>query len=291
MISIIITSYKEPKTIEKCVKSIVSQKIKENYELLVIAPDKETLESAKKASKKVIALKDSAIGKWNALNIGFKKAKGRLLILCDGDNYLEKNSINLMIDAFDDLEVGIAGGRVVSLNSDKNLMGYWSHLLAEAANKERIKRRKKKEFIDCSGNLLGLRAGIIKELPADLLSEDAYMSHYVWNKGFDTEYVSKAKVFVKYPDNLSDWIKQKRRSAGGHPQIKKYFKKSPAMRSFSKEIVRGPFYAISYAKNLKELMWSLILFPVRLYLWFLTFFDRKTKKNFKQIWQRVESTK
>jgi cellulose synthase/poly-beta-1,6-N-acetylglucosamine synthase-like glycosyltransferase len=291
MISIIITAFKEPDSIKKCVKSIVSQKIKESYELFVIAPDKETLDSAKKTSKKVISLKDNALGKWNALNICFKRARGRVIILCDGDTYLGKNSINPIIEAFNDDEIGIISGRVMSLNKKDDLMSYWSKLLTNAAHKERLKRRKKKAFIDCSGYLIGLRTGIIKKLPANLLSEDAYMSQYVWNKGFDTEYVSQAKVFVKYPTNLKDWIKQKRRSAGGYPQLKKYFKKTTKMRSFSNEAIKGPFYAISYAKNLKELIWSLVLFPVRLYLWILTFYDRKTKKNFKQIWQRVESTK
>ncbi|MFA5333174.1 MAG: glycosyltransferase family 2 protein [Candidatus Nanoarchaeia archaeon] len=291
MISIVITAFKEPETIGKCVKSVVSQKIKENYELLVIAPDKETLESAKKSSNKVTALKDNALGKWNALNIGFKKSKGRLLILCDGDTYLGINSINPIIEAFDNEEVGIISGRVMSLNKKNDLMGYWSQLLTNAAHKERLIRRSKKTFIDCSGYLIGLRAGIIKELPADLLSEDAYMSQYVWSKGFDTEYVPSAKVFVKYPINLKDWVKQKRRSAGGYPQLKKYFKNNPKMRSFSSEAIKGPFYAISYAKNFKELIWSFVLFPVRLYLWILTFYDKVTKKNFKQIWQRVESTK
>ncbi|MDD5053842.1 MAG: glycosyltransferase family 2 protein [Candidatus Nanoarchaeia archaeon] len=291
MISVIITAYNESKTIGKCIKSIASQKIKEPYELLIIAPDKETLDSAKKANPKARLIKDNAIGKWNALNMGFKKAKGRILILCDGDNYLDKDSINLIIDSFDNEEVGISGGKVLSTNKNKNLMGYWSKLLADAAHKEKLKRRKNKNFIDCSGNLIGLRAGIISELPADLLSEDAYMSKYVWNKGFDTEYVPKAKVYAKYPDNFSDWIKQKRRSAGGYPQLNKYFKKTPKMRSFLIEAIKGPFYAISYAKNLRELFWSLILFPARLYLWILIFYDKLTKKKFKQVWKRVESTK
>ncbi len=291
MISVIITAFKEPSTIGKCIKSVVSQKIKESYELLVIAPDKETLDAAKKASSKVIALKDDALGKWNALNMGFKKAKGRVLILCDGDTYLGKNSINFIIDSFNDSEIGIVSGKVISTNDKDNLMGYWSHLLTDAAHKERLAKRKKKEFIDCSGYLIGLRTGIIKELPKDLLSEDAYMSHYVWDKGFDTGYSPKAEVFVKYPDNLNDWFKQKRRSAGGYPQLSQYFKKTPKMRSFSSEVIKGPFYTISYAKNAKELFWSILLFPARLALWTMAFFDQKSKKSFKQIWQRVESTK
>ncbi|VVB75959.1 Glycosyltransferase AglE [Candidatus Tiddalikarchaeum anstoanum] len=291
MISIIVTAYKEEKTINKCLKSITSQKISEPFEVLVIAPDKETLMSAKESYKKARIFKDKGIGKFAALNLGFEQAKGEVMILCDGDTYLGKNSINYMIDAFKNRDVGCASGRVVSINPKNNMLGYWSHLLVEAAHNERLKRSSKKLFIDCSGYLLGLRKGIVKELPPNLLSEDAYISHYVWSKGYDTAYSPKAEVFVKYPTTLSDWIKQKRRSAGGYHQINNYFRQDVKMRSLKNEIIKGPSYALSYAKNPIELVWSLLLFPIRLYLWILTFYDRLVKKSFKQVWQRVETTK
>ncbi|PIU61728.1 hypothetical protein COX58_03145 [archaeon CG_4_10_14_0_2_um_filter_Archaea_38_6] len=291
MISIIITACREEKTIIKCITSITSQRIKEDYELLVIAPDEATLKAAKKACKKVKTIKDKGLGKWDALNQGFRKAKGRILILLDGDTYLQNSSINSLINAFNEEDTGIVSGRVISQNAKNNMLGYWSHLLVNAAHKERERRDRKKEFIICTGYLLGIRANIIKKLPENLLSEDAYMSHYVWSKGYDTRYAAEAKVIVKYPSNFKDWIKQKRRSTGGYHQLKKYFKKNPRMRSFTIEAVKGPFYALSYAKNLKELIWSLILFPARLYLWILTFYDKVSRKSFRQVWQRVESTK
>ncbi|MBN1923695.1 MAG: glycosyltransferase family 2 protein [Nanoarchaeota archaeon] len=291
MISVIITAFKEAGTIKKCIKSIISQKIKDNYELIVVAPDKETLDSAKKSSKKVKTFKDEGAGKWAALNLAFEKAKGDVLIMCDGDTYLGKDSINPIINAFTNTDVGIVSGRVLSTNNKSNMMGYWSHLLVEAAHKERLKRSEKKQFIICSGYLLALKKGIIKKLPPDLLSEDAYMSHYVWSKGFDTVYIPQSTVYVNYPKTFSDWIKQKRRSAGGYHQIGKYFKKNPRMRSFALEALKGPFYALSYAKSFKEFLWSLSLFPARLYLWILTRYDLLTRKSFKQVWQRVETTK
>lgn len=291
MISIIITAYKEDKTIKKCVLSVTSQKIKSKYELLVIAPDKKTLKAARKTSRKVKTFKDKGIGKWGALNLAFKKAKGDVLILLDGDTYLKKKSINCIAEKFEDENVGIVSGRVKSTNKRSNLMGYWSHLLTNAAHKERLKRMNRGEFIICSGYLIGLKKGIVKNLPKDLLSEDAYMSHYAWSKGYDTIYAPRAVVMVKYPSNLSDWLKQKRRSAGGYHQLKKYFKNNPRMRSFLIEAVKGPFYVLSFAKNPVEFAWSLLLFPARLYLWLLTFYDKKSGKSFKQVWQRVESTK
>ena len=64
MLSIIITSYKEPKTIGRAIESFINQNIKD-YELLVLAPDKETLDAAKKysKSKKVKIIKDQGKGK------------------------------------------------------------------------------------------------------------------------------------------------------------------------------------------------------------------------------------
>jgi len=51
MISIIITAYKEP-NLDKCLDSILNQKLPKRYEILVLVPDKETLDIAKRYQKK-----------------------------------------------------------------------------------------------------------------------------------------------------------------------------------------------------------------------------------------------
>ena len=71
MLSIIITSYKEAKTIGRAIESFVNQNIKD-YELLILAPDKETLDAAKKY-KKVKVIRDKGNGKPAALNLAFSK--------------------------------------------------------------------------------------------------------------------------------------------------------------------------------------------------------------------------
>ena len=75
MISIIITSYKEPKTISKSIEAILKNNLK-NYEILVTAPDSETLNVAKKHSKKnkkIKMLRDLGKGKPAALNLAVSK--------------------------------------------------------------------------------------------------------------------------------------------------------------------------------------------------------------------------
>lgn len=289
-LSIIITSWKEPHTIGKAIESFLDQKIKLNYEILVIAPDKETLNAAKKY-KEVKVIQDPERGKPIALNIAFQNAKGKILILTDGDVFVSKNSVSELLKPFKDKKVGAVTSRPRSLNNKNNILGYWSHLLTdEGAHRTRLQKQKNNQFIACSGYLYAIR-NIIKSIPPESLADDHIISEFIWKQGYLIKYAPKAEVYVKYPNNLKDWIKQKRRSAGGYIQINKFVKKPAKMRSPLKEVAHGWYRPIIYAKTPKQLAWSLLLYPTRIYLWLIIFKDIKIKKK-KQIgWERIESTK
>ncbi|MEM1578000.1 MAG: glycosyltransferase [Candidatus Micrarchaeia archaeon] len=294
MITIAITAFKEERTIGRAIKAILNQKIKEKYELLIVAPDIETLNAAKKYREKhsqIKLIKDAGEGKPAALNLIFKKARGRILVLTDGDVFVGKNAISELLNGFTSPKVGAVSGRVISLNSRDNMLGYWSHLLVDAAHKERMKRMKRKQFLECSGYLYAIR-NVVKKIPKEALSEDALISHIIAKKGYLINYAPKACVYVKFPTTFTDWIKQKKRSAGGYLQIRRLIKgKENQMRTFLKEAIHF-WFPFKYAKNLKETFWSLILLFARAYLWILIFIDVKIKrKKLKQIWLRVETTK
>jgi len=283
MISIIITAYREEKTIGRAIQSFSSIR---NKEILVVAPDKATLNEAKRYKVKVI--KDSGRGKPAALNLALEKAEGNILILTDADVYTENSSA--LLNHFKNKSIGAVTGRPISLNSRSNILGYWSHLLTDiGAHATRAERSSKGKFIVCSGYLYAMR-NIIKEIPQNLLSEDAYISHLIRSKGYKIAYEPRAKAFVKYPTNFNDWLKQKIRSTGGYLQMNKYFK-GPRMRSFVKESM-GVFRIFSYPRNIKELYFTALLIFARIYLWVLVVLKiRILKKSFKEVWKRVESTK
>ncbi|MBI2148944.1 glycosyltransferase [Candidatus Woesearchaeota archaeon] len=295
MLSIIITSYKEPLTIRKAVDSFLKQDIREKYEIIVLAPDKETAEVVKKAyknNKKVIYIKDPLKGKPTALNIAFKKARGQILILSDGDVYTSENSVNYLVKHFKNKKVGAVSGRPISLNEKTNILGYWSHLLTDiGAHETRLLWTKKNKFIVCSGYLMTIRKGIINSIPENSLADDAVISHLIYGKGYKIEYEPNAKVYVKYPTTFKDWIKQKKRSAGGYNQLKNLIQNKETMRSFTRESIEV-FRALRYPKNIKEFIWTIALIIARLYLWILIFIEINIKKEkFENIWTRVESTK
>ncbi|MFA5175682.1 MAG: glycosyltransferase [Candidatus Nanoarchaeia archaeon] len=287
MISIIITGYKEPKTIGRAIEAFQKQKIKEKYEIWVVAPDKETLNVAKKY--KVNILQDPGKGKPTALNLVFEKTKkSDILVLTDGDVFVSENSVNLLIEKLTK-KVGAVSGRPVSMNPMNNFLGYVSHLLTDIGNDLRIKLVNENKFIVCSGYLYAIK-NIVKKIPENILSDDAYITRFIGNKGYKIDYAPMAEVYVKYPENLKDWIKQKKRSTGGYEQLKEFFSEK-TMRSFSQE-ASGVFNVLRYPKSLKELYWTKLLIFLRLYLWIRIFIDVRIRKlSFEKTWVRIESTK
>jgi len=74
--------------------------------------------------------------------------------------------------------------------------------------------------------------------------------------------------------------------------LKEFFPKQKRMRSFWEEVKEGWYKPFTYPKNLRELFWTKFLYFLRLYLWFVIYWDLSVKKkSFKEIWVRVESTK
>jgi cellulose synthase/poly-beta-1,6-N-acetylglucosamine synthase-like glycosyltransferase len=291
MISIIITSYKEPKTIGKAIESILKNNLKD-YEILVTAPDDETLNVAKNYSKKyknIKIIKDKGNGKPTALNLAISKTKGETLILTDGDVYIGEDSLFHLLEPLKNKEIGAVTGNPISLNNKNNKLGYWAYVLTNVANKRRKKAIKIKKRFFCSGYLFAIRKNLIPKLPENLFSEDGFISHNVYENDFKIAYSEKSKVFVKYPLNFRDWILQKKRSAGGYNQIKKF--NGIEIRSFKKEAL-GFLNLFRFVTQTKELVWLIELFLARVYLWAVIYKDiNLNKKSHKSIWQRVESTK
>lgn len=296
MIDVVITSFKEPETIGKAIEMFLDQDINERYTITVSAPDEPTLNIAKsyqKRYKNVRIFRDPGKGKSFALNLLLPKLKGRVIVLSDGDVFVEKNSLGKMISYFKDPKIGCVTGRPVSSDSKDNLFGYWSHLLCDAgAHEARMKRARKGQFLECSGYYWAFRNNILNSFPLDV-AEDTIVPYLFRDRGYKIGYAWDAKVYVSFPKTLRDFVNQKKRTAKGHESLSKYFdlKKLPRTKSFKNELLEG-YKALFYPSGFKEIIYTLALFPVRLYIWGLVFYHTKIRKmHYQDAWERVESTK
>ncbi len=290
MISIIITSFKEPHTIGKAIESFLKQKLKD-YEIIVLAPDKETLVAARKyakKNKKIKVIKDEGKGKPLALNIAFKVAKGRILILSDGDVYVNENSVEFLVNKLREEKARAVSGKVAAINNKNKMFGYWAYILTDGFHNLRMRENKKGRVI-CSGYLYAI-IRIINKIPENILADDSYISYKIIESGYKSVYEPRAEVYVKYPDNLREWISQKKRTAGRFYQLSN-IKGVSKVRNFKGELI-AVFGTLKEIRNLREAFWFFLLIIMRSYIWFRVFFDfRLWKRDFKKTWQRIESSK
>ncbi len=313
MISILIASMYEEKTIGKAIETFI-QGYTGDFEILVSIPDAATFAAARdkcielgitdKFIPTTLDLKGNPQGKPAELNHLMDMARGDIWFFGDGDTYFGDNVIDKLLQHFDDDQVMAVTGRPISGDSKDTMMGYFGHLLADAAHHKRtvdltenatgksLNLVKKRPFFPVSGYLFAMRKTDIRA-PKDTLVEDAYFSYAVHNAGGKIEYEPGAVVYVKYPKTMKDYFKQKKRSTGGYVQLWEYgvVRSETKTRSFWRELEYF-WFPLRYAGSLRELLWSLMMFPVRLWLWIVIYWERKVlRKDFKKTWVRIESTK
>ncbi len=294
MVSVILTAYREAATVGRAIEAFLPQ-LPPGSELLVVCPDAETTAVVHRLGQihpfiRHIPEPDRR-GKPAALNLGLQAAQGDIVIFSDGDVVIGEGALDALLAPFADENVGAVTGRPFSSSPRTTKLGYWSHLLVEAAHQTRQKRDSAGDFLLCSGYLFAARRALIPPIPEDALAEDAVISHRIAEQGFKIRYAPEAAVIVKYPTSYADWLRQKVRSAGGYAQ--NYVRNSPySMRSAKLEAQQGTLLALKFARTPREFWWTLNLFTARLHLWALVFWQVRVKKRpLTTLWQRVESTK
>ncbi len=297
--SLIITAWREPETVEASLSNVLrdtSKKVLDSLEILVLCPDEETAQAAAKVVRKCnfssfTHVPDPQKGKVTALNIAIEIAQGDILIFTDGDVVVAKKAIETLVSGFTHQDIGSISGRPVSADSRARCFGYWGNLLADAAHKKRCDSQTHGSYYFMSGYLYAIRRSLCSSIPESILVDDAYVTLTVVEQGFRVAYEPQAKVYVKYPKNFQDWIKQKKRSVGGYSQLKKYKQSTGLKRTFKHELAYSLF-PINYAQNARELVYSLLLYPARLWLWLVVFWYAKFRATaLQKSWVRIESSK
>ena len=95
-ISVIIPVFNSEKFIGRCLRSLINQTLKKNYEIIIIndgSNDKKTRNEIikyKKSNFKIINNKNN-LGLAKSLNIGVKAATGSLMVRVDSDDWVHKD--------------------------------------------------------------------------------------------------------------------------------------------------------------------------------------------------------
>ncbi len=297
MITIIITSYKEPKATLRAVNAFLNQDIKKDFRIIVVDPFSETKDFLKQhiKSHKVGFFLDPGEGKSYALNLLFDKLHSNnendIFILTDGDVYVSDNAVSEIMQAFEDKEIGCVTGKPAAIPGNSKYE-YWARIAFAGIDKVRKKLSDEKQFFECSGYLFAIRNGVIGEFPLET-SEDSIIPFLFWKKGYKIAYAEKAEVYVKNPSTWSDWLAQKIRNVKAHENLTKIAPDMPRTKSLFNEIKEGAFFAIKQPSNFKEFVWIIELYFARLYMYIRAFKELKSAKTYADGWREteIESTK
>ncbi len=295
MITIGIPAYNEEKTIQRSIENIVSQNIKQEYEILVVTGGctDNTDKIVRKLSKKYNQIKllsgKKRTGKAAAMNRLVREAKGKIIIQTDADVLIEKNSIKKILKHFQDPKVGLVSGRPIPVIPESSVFYDWVRMSYEKMHKIRLKELRERKFWHVTGYLCGIRKSAYVNIPPDSIIDDAVFGLLVWKNNWKINYEPEARVHVKPPLSVVDFIKQKGRNRAGYYQIKKRYEKIP--RSLAGEFKNYFLKEISRIKSWKQ---PLSFFPIGLvYLlsWIYGYWLIIRKADHIKIWRVIKTSK
>ncbi len=156
-------------------------------------------------------------GKTGAINRGMQFVKTPIVIYCDANTMLNRESIRRIVNLFRDPKVGCVSGekRIFSRNKDRAASAgegiYWKY---ESALKRLDARLY--SVVGAAGELFAIRTELFESLPGDTLLDDFMISLRIARKGFTIQYDPDAYAIETASADIKEELKRKIRiSAGG----------------------------------------------------------------------------
>ncbi len=225
MVSVIVPFYNEnPQLILNTIKNIhLARGDKE----IIVVDDGSTDKSCYfnlKNMKKTIPFKliryEQNKGKRYAQCLGFKEAKGDIIVTIDSDTILDENAIVNLIRPFSDERVGATTGQLNILNERKNLLTrlqaarYWN-----AFNFERQSQGVLGVIVCCCGAISAYRKSIIWRIMPEYLTQeflgrkctfgdDRHLTTLMLKNKYKIRYVRDAIAYTHAPESLKTYVKQ-----------------------------------------------------------------------------------
>jgi cellulose synthase/poly-beta-1,6-N-acetylglucosamine synthase-like glycosyltransferase/peptidoglycan/xylan/chitin deacetylase (PgdA/CDA1 family) len=222
-VSVIVPAYNEAANIAATVRSLVDSDYP-NLEVIVVddGSTDRTYEIVERLGiPEVRLIWQENAGKPSALNTGLRAARGRIIVLVDGDTVFEPETLYNLVQGFADPEVGAIAGNTKVANR-KGFLGRWQHL--EYVIGFNLDRR----FFDVAGCMPTIPGAIgafrlealrdVRGVSADTLAEDTDLTLAVLRAGWRVTYEEHARAWTEAPSTLRQLWRQRYRWCYGTMQ-------------------------------------------------------------------------
>ena len=287
-VSIGVFAYNEVKNIKKILSALLNQEQKYINIIEIIVVSSNSTDGTDEIVKdfmqrndkiKLIAEKERN-GKSTAINKFIKAANSDILVIESADTIPAKDCVQRMVLPFIDPEIGMTGGRPMPENDENTFIGFAVTMMWRMHHKMAMISPK-------LGEMVAFRK-VFDKIPPESAVDEASIEAIIRKKGYKLYYEPKAIVHNKGPENISDFIKQRRRIAAGHLWL----------------INTQNYEVISQKKGLliKLLLDEIISHPLKthfilgtmlleIYGRFLGYYDYKIKKKNPFKWEMIKSSK
>jgi len=209
-------------------KDFVAEKIKNSRELdypsgklhmmwVTDGSDDGTPELLKQYDGVVVHHLPQRNGKIGAMNRGMKLVNTPVVVFCDANTMLGKESIRRIVNLFSDPKVGCVSGEKRIYGKDKDAAAgageglYWKY---ESALKKWDAELY--SVVGAAGELFAIRTALYQDVEKDTLLDDFMISLRVAQKGYTIQYDPEAYAIETASANVKEELKRKIRiSAGG----------------------------------------------------------------------------
>jgi len=283
-----IMAYNEEKNIGRLLEILINQKLAKvkiaNIFVIASGCTDRTEEIVKeflnRDSRIKLLFQEKREGKSSAINFFIKNAESEILVLESGDTLPEKETIENLILPFIDKNVGMTGAHVIPLNKDNTLSGFAVQMLWRLHHLIALKKPK-------MGELVAFRK-IFQKIPKTSAVDEANIEPLIKGQGYRIKYVPEAIVYNKGPENISDFIRQRKRIYVGHLALKE--NQGYAVSTMSG--IRVFFTLIRNFKfNFQYIFYTPLVILLEIWARLLGSYDFYHKKNDHSIWEICQSTK
>lgn len=224
-VSVVVPAFNEEKSIQNTIKAILNSDYYD-FEVIVVNNNSTDATVGKldifKGDTRFRVAKETKQGKYNALNKGFKLAKGNIVVAIDADTVLYSDAISKMISYFTEENITSVAGNIKIGNLNSTLTRLQAIEYIVGLNLDR-------RAYDLFGSVpvvpgaFGawrkrdvIQAGGYRN---DTLAEDAELALRLLRKGKKIVYADDAIGYTEAPTKLKQWLKQRERWTFGILQI------------------------------------------------------------------------
>lgn len=223
-VSIIVPAFNEELVIIKSIQSLMRQSYP--FIEIIVVDDGSTDQTYKlaknlefnRSNQSLLVLTKPNEGKAKALNFGIEKSSGELIMVVDSDSALSNDAVELMVNYFNEQEIGAVAGSVFISNRVNTITKLQALEYIEGLNMVRNGQAFFSLVSIIPGPIGMFRKSAILAAGGyenDTFAEDADLTMKLIGAGYKIEFEARAIAYTEAPEGLLDLIKQRYRWTRG----------------------------------------------------------------------------